>query len=52
MMSTIFVLILYSSGMPVLYPIGFIFFWTTYMVNKLLIIKFYQKMVTLTRTIP
>mmetsp|Transcript_4428 Transcript_4428/g.6507 ORF Transcript_4428/g.6507 Transcript_4428/m.6507 type:complete len:201 (+) Transcript_4428:5370-5972(+) len=52
MMSTLFVLVLYSSGMPFLYPIGFIFFWTTYMVNKLMIIQFYQKMVTLTRTIP
>jgi len=43
---------LYSSGMPILYPVGFVFYLATYFANKLLIIKFYQKSRTLTRTIP
>ena len=52
MMSTLFVVMLYSSGMPILYPVGFVFYLATYFANKLLIIKFYQKSRTLTRTIP
>ena len=38
--------------MPIMYFIGFTFYSITYIVNKLLIIKFYKKSTTLTRTIP
>jgi len=52
MMSTLFSLLLFSSGMPILYVIGFIFFAGTYITNKIIILKFYTKSTTLTRTIP
>lgn len=42
MMSTMFVILLYSSGMPILYFIGMIFFTVTYYINRLLIIKYYR----------
>jgi hypothetical protein len=41
MMSTLFVIMLYSSGMPIMYMIGFVFFSITYWFDKILIIKFY-----------
>ena len=52
MMSTLMVLITYSSGMPVLYIVGAIFFGLTYKVNKLVIIKYYQKTLSLNRVVP
>jgi hypothetical protein len=52
MMSTLFVIIMYSSGMPIMYLNGFIFYAVTYLINKYLLIKFYQKSRTLTRSIP
>ena len=52
MMSTMFVIQMYSSGMPILYFIGFIFYLVTYLVNKFLMIYYYQMSRTLTRTIP
>ena len=52
MMSTLFVIQMYGSGMPVMYAIGAAFYTITYLVNKLLLIKYYQKSRTLTRTIP
>lgn len=52
MMSTMFVIQMYSSGMPILYFNGFIFYTVTYCVNKFLLINYYQKSRTLTRTIP
>jgi len=52
MMSTLFALLLFSSGMPILYFIGFIFFLGTYITNKIMILRFYTKSSTLTRTIP
>lgn len=52
MMSTLMVIQMYSSGMPIMYFIGFVFYTITYLVNKVLIIKFYKKSRTLTRTIP
>lgn len=52
MMSTLFVIQMYGSGMPIMYFIGAVFYSLTYLVNKLLIIKFYKKSRTLTRTIP
>ena len=52
MMSTMFVIQMYSSGMPILYLNGFVFYIVTYWVNKFLLIYYYQKSRTLTRTIP
>ena len=52
MMSTLFVILMYSSGMPVLYFCGFVFYIVTYWINKFLLINYYQKSTTLTRTIP
>lgn len=52
MMSTMFVIQMYSSGMPILYLIGLIFYLVTFCVNKFLLIYYYQKSRTLTRTIP
>jgi hypothetical protein len=52
MMSTMFVILMYSSGMPILYLIGFVFYLVTFCVNKFLLIYYYQKSRTLTRTIP
>ena len=52
MMSTMFVILMYSSGMPILYFAGAVFYIVTFMVNKFLLINFYQKSRTLTRTIP
>ena len=52
MMSTMFVIQMYCSGMPIMYLIGFLFYAVTYTVNKILLIKYYKKATTLTRTIP
>ena len=52
MMSTLFVIMMYSSGMPLLYAIGIVFYTVTYLLHKLLIIKFFKKSTTSTRTIP
>lgn len=52
MMSTMFVILMYSSGMPIMYFTGAVFYIVTFMVNKFLLINFYQKSRTLTRTIP
>lgn len=41
MMSTLFVIQMYGSGMPIMYLIGTLFFAVTYLINKFLIIKFY-----------
>ena len=51
-MSTLMVLLSYSSGMPVLYIIGAIFFLFTYFVNKLVLYKHYQKTLDLNRVVP
>ena len=47
-----FVIQLYSSGMPILYLNGFIFYLVTFLANKFLLIYYYQKSRTLSRTIP
>ena len=52
MMSTVFVILLYSSGMPILYFVGVLWFGGTYLTNKLLILKFYQRTITMNRIIP
>ena len=52
MISTLFVILTYCSGMPIMYLIGFIFYLVTYSVNKYLILSFYKKSRTLTRSIP
>ena len=41
MMSTMFVIQMYSSGMPILYINGFVFYFVTYWVNKYLLIYYY-----------
>ena len=38
MMSTMFVIQIFCSGMPIMYVIGFIFYTVTYITNKLLLI--------------
>ena len=43
MMSIMYTLIIFSSGMPVLYALGCLFFTVTYLVNKLLFFKFYKR---------
>ena len=43
MMSTIFVVIPYSSGMPIQYVIGTLFFYITFKTNKILLIKYYKR---------
>lgn len=43
MMSTIFVILMFSPGMPILYFLGFIFFFVTYKTNKLLLMRYYKK---------
>ena len=52
MMSSLFVILMYSSGMPILYVIGAFFFVSTYILNNYLLVSFYKKSKTLTRTIP
>jgi len=41
MMSTMFVIQMYSSGMPILYLNGFVFYIVTYWANKILLIYYY-----------
>lgn len=43
MMSIMYTLIIFSSGMPVLYALGCLFFAVTYLANKLLFFKFYKR---------
>ena len=52
MMSTLMVLLTYSSGMPVLYFVGTVFFFMTYYVNKIVLFKYYQKSLDLNRVVP
>ena len=52
MISTLLVICAYSGGMPILYIIGFVFFGLTYIVNKLVLFRFYQKTLTLNRLLP
>jgi hypothetical protein len=51
-MSTLMVILSYSSGLPVLYIIGAIFFFFTYYVNKIVLYKYYQKSLDLNRVVP
>jgi hypothetical protein len=53
MMSTTFVIFMFSPGMPILYLFGFLFFFFSYKTNKLLLIKYYKKTESiLSREIP
>jgi hypothetical protein len=52
MMSHLMVLIAYSSGMPILYFVGFAFFFLTFIVEKWNLILIFQKTTTLNRVIP
>ena len=33
----------YSAGMPILYPIGTLYFFISYWVEKILVLRFYSK---------
>jgi hypothetical protein len=52
MMSTLLAIITYSSGMPILYLIGAVFYSITFIVNKAVIFQFYQRSLTLDRVVP
>lgn len=52
MMSILTVCLTYSSGMPIIYFVGFMYFSITFLVNKTMLFKFYQKTNTLSRVIP
>ena len=53
MMSTTFVIFMFSPGMPILYFFGFLFFLGTYKTNKLLLMNYYKKTESiLSRDIP
>lgn len=43
MMSMTWTLVVFSSGMPILYALGFIFYLLTYLTNKLLIMKYFKR---------
>ena len=43
MMSITITVLVFSSGMPILYFIGFVFYILTFMVNKLLIMQYYRR---------
>lgn len=51
-MSTLLVILTFSSGMPILYVIGFMFYSLTYIVNKVSLIKFYRREISLNRILP
>ena len=51
-MSILMVTLTYSSGMPVIYFVGFCYFFITFLVNKIMLMKYYQKTNTLSRVIP
>lgn len=52
MMSILMVSLTYSSGMPIVYFVGFIYFALTYVVSKTMLFKYYFKTNTLSRVIP
>ena len=52
MTSTLLVCMAFSSGMPILYLIAFVFFFATYVINKVMLMQYYQKTNTLNRVVP
>ena len=52
MMTIIFVILVYSSSMPVLYVVGVFFCGLTYFVKKFLLLKYYRISSTMTKTVP
>jgi hypothetical protein len=52
MMSILFLVLFFSSGIPSLYILAFIFYASTFAVNKVLLMKFYARSTSLTTTIP
>ena len=52
MMSILMVCLTYSSGMPIMYFVGFCYFFVTFLVNKTMLIMYFQKTNTLSRVIP
>ena len=51
MMSILMVIMFFSSGMPILYAVGFVYFLGTYVTHKVLLIRFYKKSSSLNSTI-
>mmetsp|Transcript_33845 Transcript_33845/g.52183 ORF Transcript_33845/g.52183 Transcript_33845/m.52183 type:complete len:96 (-) Transcript_33845:27-314(-) len=51
MMTMLFVVMTFSSGMPILYVVGFVYFLGIFFVNKFLLVRFYKKSSSLTRTV-
>lgn len=52
MISIMMVCLTFSSGMPIMYFVGFMYFSITFIVNKLMLIKYYQKTNSLSRVTP
>lgn len=52
MTSILLICLAFSSGMPILYFIGFLFFFATYAINKVMLMQYYQKTNTLNRVVP
>lgn len=50
--TTIWCVLAYSSGMPILYPVACINFFIIYWVYKLLLIKYYRKTVSFNQDLP
>ena len=43
---------MYSSGLPILYPISFVFFVTAYWFNKIMLMRYYQKTYVFNEELP
>ena len=52
MISIMLVCLTYSAGMPLMYFVGFVFFFTTFIVNKIMLITYLQKTTKLSRVTP
>lgn len=52
MMSILMVCLTYSSGIPILYLVGFLQFLITFVVMKTMLFKYYRKTNTLSRVTP
>ena len=50
--TTIWCILAYSSGMPILYPVASVNFFIIYWVYKLLLIKYYRKTVSFNQDLP
>jgi hypothetical protein len=52
MTSTLLVCLSFSSGMPILYFVAFLFYTITYLINKVMLFTYYQKTTVLNRVVP